>query len=171
MSHPIGFSDSDNIIIIDNIPYFCCTGLTYKDRVKNGLSLVYVFQMEDTYPIINNEYNKDVKSNETRINQELIDYEQNYKFYEKKENQIKKLTRKGKWLPFKKRQVINRKKNNIKSNGYNDKLFDIEQNLPELCSKSEIEMIYEDDITWATCENYDDYYDYYYNPSEDYLSD
>ena len=53
MIHPTGFSDSENIIIIDNVPYFHYTSSTYKDKLKNGLSLEYVFEQE--YMITNKE--------------------------------------------------------------------------------------------------------------------
>ena len=54
--HPNGFSDSENIIIHNNVPYFYYNGNTYKDKLKNGLSLEYVFQQQ----IINNTNNKDI---------------------------------------------------------------------------------------------------------------
>ena len=47
MYQPKGFRDSENIIIIDNVPHFSYNGVTYKDKLKNGLSFEYVFQQED----------------------------------------------------------------------------------------------------------------------------
>lgn len=139
MYHPIGFKDSDNIIIIDNIPHFHYTGSTYKDKLKNGLSLEYVFQMEDIIPIIHEESSIEIEDNRSIQNSKAVDYEKNYEFYEQKEFESLLLTRKGKWTPFKKRQARNKKKKNIKLNGYAYKLFAIEQNLPEILNESEID--------------------------------
>lgn len=140
MIHPRGFKDSENIIIINSVPYFHYTGLSYKDKVKNGLSLEYVFQIEDIVPMINHdEFNEEVvQTNEAKENLNFIDYEENYEFYQQKEFQARGVIRKVNWSRCKKRQSRNTKKNYIKLNGYNDKLFVIEQNLPELFYETEI---------------------------------
>lgn len=168
MYQPTGFKDSENIIIINKIPYFRYTGSTYKDKLKNGLSLEYVFQQEDMIPNMDEESNVEIEENRSIQNLEAIDYEENYEFYEQKEFEAISLARKGKWMPFKNRQARNTKKKNIKSNGYADKLFVIEQNLPSLCHEWQIEIDY-DDISVLSYGNYDyeydeyDEYDYYYD--------
>jgi hypothetical protein len=144
MYQPKGFRDSENIIIIDNVPHFSYNGVTYKDKLKNGLSLEYVFQQEDMIlPIMEQPISIETEPDEFKENYlEFIDYEEKHDFYEKKEIKMIPLTRKGKYITFKKRQNINFKKNLIKLKGYECKLFDIEQNLPELIYESEIKYIY-----------------------------
>jgi len=164
MYQPIGFNDSENIIIINDIPYFRYTGSTYKDKLKNGLSLEYVFQIEDMIPIICEEPSIEIEENNSIKILEHINYEEFYEFYDQKEFEAISLARKGKWLIFKKRQARNKKKKNIKSSGYKDKLFAIEQELPNLFDESQIKINY-DDISILSYESrYDDYDDYdYYN--------
>ena len=160
MIHPTGFSDSENIIIIDNVPYFHYTSSTYKDKLKNGLSLEYVFEQEYMIPIAYEEVVEAVESHDTRVNLKFVDYEEKYEFYEEKEFQTCGLTRKGNWRQFKNREARNTKKNSIKINGYTDKLFAIEQKLPELLDESRSEINYEySDI-------YDDYHDDYSIPCD-----
>lgn len=144
MYHPKGFRDSENIIIIDNVPHFSCNGITYKDKLKNGLSLEYVFQQEDMIlPIMDQPISIEAEPEQFKGNYlEFIDYEKKFMFYEEKEIKTIPLTKKGKYIPLKKRQNINFKKNLIKLKGYEDKLFDIEQNLPELFYEPEIKYIY-----------------------------
>ena len=148
MFQPTEFLDGENIVIIGRVPHYRYTGVTYRDKLKNGLSLDYVFDQQDMVPICPEESTKEIESNEVRENLELIDYEENHEFYEQKEFQTMGLSRKGKRAPFKKRQARNVKKNCIRQRGYQDKLFDIEQNMPNLSDKSQIEI------------NYDDYDDY-----------
>jgi len=118
MYQPTGFKDSENIIIINKIPYFRYTGSTYKDKLKNGLSLEYVFQQEDMIPNMDEESNVEIEENRSIQNLEAIDYEENYEFYEQKEFEAISLARKGKWMPFKNRQARNTKKKNIKSKSF-----------------------------------------------------
>jgi hypothetical protein len=172
MYQPTGFKDSENIIIINKIPYFRYTGSTYKDKLKNGLSLDYVFQQEDMIPIMDEESKVEIEKNTSIQNLEAIDYEEKYKFYEQKEFEAISLTRKGKWISYKNKQARNMKKKNIKSNGYDDKLFVIEQNLPSLSNEWQIEIDY-DDISILSYDSryyydnnnyeYDEYDDYYDN--------
>ena len=156
MYQPTAFSDGKNIIIRNGVPYFLYTGSTYKDKLKNGLSLDYVFEQEDMIPIVYEEFVKKVESDDTRLNLEFVDYEEKYEFYEEKEFQTRGLTRKSKWMSFKKRESRNTKKNSIRLNGYVDKLFNIEQNLPQLSDESRSEI------------NYDDEYDEYDDCRDDY---
>jgi hypothetical protein len=144
MYQPKGFRDSENIIIINNVPHFSYNGVTYKDKLKNGLSLEYVFQQEDMIlPIMDQPISIEAEPDEFKPNYlEFIDYEEKNNFYEEKENKSIPLTRKSKYITFKKRQNINFKKNLIKLKGYEGKLFDIEQNLPELIYEPEIKYIY-----------------------------
>ena len=154
------FSDSENIIIIDNMPYYVYTGVTYKDKLKNGLSLDYVFQQEDIISIMNDDPSKEIEPYKTRENLVLAEYEDNYEFYDQKKIQTMCLTRKGKRLLSKKRQTRNRKKSNIKSNGYTEKLLVIEENLPQLVDKSQFNFYDEDNNSVMSYDNYDNHDDY-----------
>jgi len=136
MFQPTAFLDGENIVVIGNIPHYRYTGATYRDKLKNGLSLDYVFHQEDMVPNINEEVIELIESNEAGENLKFEDYEDNYGFYEQKEFQTLGLSRKGKRIPFKKRQARNMKKTMVKINGYADKLFSIEQELPDLAEKS-----------------------------------
>ena len=166
------FADSENIIIIDNMPYYCYTGTTYKDKLKNGLSLDYVFQQEDIIPIINDDPSKEVELYKIKENLELAhDYEDNYEFYDQNKFQTMGLIRKGKRLLSKKRQTRNRKKSNIKSNGYTEKLLVIEENLPQLFDKSQFNFYDKDNISIMSYDNYDENYDEKYDDSWTYSYD
>lgn len=146
MYQPMEFMDGANIIIIDSVPHYCYTGVTYLERLKNGLALDYVFQQQDLVPVFehDNETYEEPKSENTSKYLVMLDVEVNYGYYEQKEFQPISLARKGKWQRLKKRQARNMKKSTIKSNGYKDKLFAIEQNLPDLSDESQIEIEYED---------------------------
>ncbi len=63
----------------------------------------------------------------------------------------------------------NMKKKNIKSNGYDDKLFIIEQNLPSLSNEWQIEIDY-DDISILSYDSryYYDNHNYEYDEYDDY---
>ena len=149
MFQPTEFLDGENIVIIDRVPHYRYTGTTYKDKLKNGLSFDYVFDQQDMVPICPEESTKEIESNEARENLVLIDYEENHEFYEQKRFQVEGIVRKSKRLPFKKRQARNINKNCIRQRGYEDKLFDIKQNTPNLShDKSKFE------------NDYDDYHDY-----------
>jgi hypothetical protein len=114
MYHPLGYSDSNNIIILDNIAYYCCNGSTYLDKLKNGISLDYVFKMEDN---IENDASMVSQSNtlmvdENTINVLYIDYD----LYKQLELQVK-----TKMKYYKHDKLKNKKKKykrpNIKLNG------------------------------------------------------
>jgi len=142
MYQPTEFNDGNHIIIKHNVPYYHYTGSTYKDKLKNGISLDYIFELEDSCKYLlfkENEYEKDYdkkeqeKVLEEEINriQSMIDYEEYYGLYEQNEYKTIPSMRKGKWTPFKKRNARNMKKNTIRQKGYADKLFTIEQHLSD----------------------------------------
>lgn len=162
MIHLTGFRDSENIIIRNGIPYFVYTGSSYKDKLKNGLSLEHVFEQEDIIPIVYEEVMKEVESDNSKENLDFVDYEEKYEFYEEKEKGD--LARKGKWIVFKKRESRNTKKNSIKINGYNDKLFNNDQNLPDLFDDHRCDM-YDDfrDDNSIPFYSYYDWHDYYFS--------
>ena len=128
MFQPTEFLDGENIIIINDIPYFRYTGVTYKDKLKNGLPLEYVFYMEDS---VQNSV-EEVKKMKEKI---VPKYYKEEKYYEEEDNKEYNelyVVRKGKkWSP-KKRQAKNIKKNKIRQTGYTYKLFAIEQELPDV---------------------------------------
>lgn len=151
MFQPTEFLDGENIVIINRVPHYRYTGATYKDKLKNGLSLDYVFYQQDMVPIVEKEIVKEVESLEARENLEFVDYEENYEFYEQKRFQLTGMMRKGKWITFKKRQSRNVKKNMVKTNGYEDKLFVNEQELPDLFDESQINIDYDDNDYCSYC--------------------
>lgn len=170
MFQPTEFIDKENIIVIDYVPHYRYTGITYKDKLKNGLSLDYVFGLQDFVPIEDSEVYEVIEENESKEYGEdlkFVDYEENYSFYEQKEFKTIGLAKKGKRLPIKKRQARNSKKSNIKSKGYEDKLFNIEQNIPDLFDESQIEIEY-DNVSVDSYGYYNSYYDNYYDDDWSY---
>lgn len=135
MYQPIGFRDGDNIIIENGMPYYYNNGSRYSDILKNGLSLDYVIGLQDCVPmkdyIVTTNNNADLHILNDKL-KEYKDYEYNHNFYEQKENKTTGLTKKGKWLPFKKKKE-KKTKNNNKQLGYDYKLLTIEQYLPDVC--------------------------------------
>lgn len=121
------FKDSNNIKIINNIPYYKNHGLTYKDKLKNGLSLDYVFQQEDN---INNTLSNDaiVKTeNDYNLNIKYNKYNHDDKYikYDNEHNKIYKL-KKDKDLPNAKKSKPKKfKKTIIKLNGFTYKQNDL----------------------------------------------
>ena len=162
MFKPTQFMDGENIVIVDNIPYYSFNGVSYMEKVKNGLSLEYVFSLQDFVPIPDEEDFVKDESDIVTQNLELIyDYENKFDVYEKMECRTLLLPRKGKHLSTKKRKTRNTKKNSTKVKGYEDKLFDIEQNQPDLFDESQIEIDY-DDVS-DTCSEYSmNYYTDYF---------
>lgn len=85
MFQPTEFIDKENIIVIDYVPHYRYTGTTYRDKLKNGLSLDYVFGLQDLVPIEDNEVVEEDELQESGENLKFADYEENYGFYEQKE--------------------------------------------------------------------------------------
>lgn len=119
------FMDAQNIVIINDVPHFSFKGNSYLGKLKNGLSLDFVFSMEDSY----------IKSDDNVA--ENFEEEKHYEplkhelFDEKYDYDVVPMPRKGKKV-IKKRCDKNMKKNKVKQNGYNDKLYTIESNLPSI---------------------------------------
>lgn len=131
MFQPTEFLDGENIVIINDIPYYRYTGVTtYKEKLKNGLSLDYVFYQQDSIPNSIEEFIKEDETNTIGEKCKYSNFEEDTDFYDEKEfNTIKK---KDKTLSLKKRQTKNTKKNKIRQSGYTYKLFTIEQELSDL---------------------------------------
>lgn len=150
------FMDAQNIIIIDDVPHFSFKGDSYLEKLKNGLSLDYVFMMEDSA----------IKS------EEKFEEEEDYKqlqplkhelFDEEYDCEVVPMPRKGKNI-IKRRSDKNMKKNKVKQHGYTDKLVNIEVNLPT---------IWDPDFDWHefySKKDQDDYSDYesYYSYNDYY---
>lgn len=155
MTHPIGFSDSTNIIIKDNVPYFYYNGSSYLERLKNGLSLDFVFYMEDSasnYSIEENKENQQEKSEEDKYKKI-----NNYQIFEEEfDIDILPKERKTNRILPKKKTQRNIKKNKVRQNGYKDKIFDSNQHSSLL-----------DDGTLGLCKNY--YSDLYYKSLKCYF--
>jgi hypothetical protein len=161
---PLQFADSSNIKIIGNMAYFSFNGKSYLERLKNGLTLEYVFEMEDG--IIIEENNKNI------VNEEIIKQLQpnsyRYKLYDEKyDYSINLHSRKGK-KNNKKIYSKNTKKNKIRQNGYSDKLYFIESNLPSVYNANFDLQYYPYDFNESINNLYDNLYDNY---SRDYYED
>lgn len=162
------FADSSNIKIIDNIPYYSFNGKSYLEKLKNGLSLDIVFAMEDGYGLY-------VENKKNIVNEEIIKQIQpnsyRYKLYDEKyDYSINLHSRKGKKYNTKS-YCRNIKKNKIRQNGYNDKLYLIEINLPSVYDANFDLKYYPYEFNESInnlCDNYsrdyyEDYYDHYYD--------
>lgn len=148
------FIDSQNIIIIDRVPHYSLSGKSYIEKLKNGLSLDLVFEME--YSAV-----KPYENFEEKI--EEVKQIQPYKyelFAEEYDYDICRNNRKGKQF-IKKISNRNTKKNKIHQNGYDDKVHIIETNLPS---------IYEPklDLQYYPFDMYDYIYDLWYQNNKDY---
>jgi hypothetical protein len=153
------FIDAQNIIIIDNIPHYSFKGNSYLEKLKNGLSLEFVFLMEDSsiQPEKKFEENVEKKYQYQPFKHEL--------FAEEYDCEPFSMSRKGKNL-IKKRCCKNMKKNKVKQNGYNDKLYNIEDNLPSIWEPDNVDDYYVngddslDDYSYDF-DNYSNYNDHY----------
>ena len=121
------FKDSQNIIIENGVPKYSYKGLSYRDKLKNGISLDHAFELENycsTFEI-SVSVNQRVTFADCLITNIVLDSSE----LETEEPDItfpKK--RKGKWSSLKKAVASNFKKNRRKQLGHSDKLFNLQQN-------------------------------------------
>jgi hypothetical protein len=125
-----GYADSDNIVIdsVNNIAYYHYAGTSYRDKLKNGLRLEQLYEQEEDY--FEDKHNPVVKTIQPPTKQK---YSKNYIYYD--DNSIIIFNKRNKKVTNKK--VTNKdkrknKKNLVRQNGYDDKLFNREQNLSDL---------------------------------------
>lgn len=148
------FIDAHYIKIVNDVPCYFYSGNTYLEKLKNGISLDYIFMLEDSL----------IKPNE--IVEQIIEKPKpntpckSIMFIEEYDYDILPMQRKGKKIN-KKPAGKNMKKNKIKQNGYNDKVSFIETHLPPIC---ELNNCYYDS-------DYDYEYEYGYNYDSDYNYD
>jgi hypothetical protein len=124
MSH---FKDSSNIIIENGVPKYSYSGISYRDKLKNGIPLVHVFELENYCSTFEASISVTprvtfaacLSTNIVLDSYELETEDPDITFPKK---------RKGKWVPLKKTVASNFKKNRRKHLGYSDKLFNLEQN-------------------------------------------
>jgi hypothetical protein len=154
MSNLLGdFMDSQNINIINGVPHFLYNGNSYIEKLKNGLPLDLVFEMEDSS--IAQECLIEECIEEKR--RHPFNYEM---FSEEYDCEPFPQLRKGKKI-VKQPSGKNMKKNKVKQNGYYDKLYNIDVNLPSLVVYENYEgFIYEND----------EYYECDYTNSDDSFS-
>ena len=163
MYHPSGYLDSSNIVIYNKNAYYYIIGTSYKDKLKNSLSLEYVFRQEDNDSYITDDpiieiISKDIPNK--RLSNKFDYYEFNDYNYSKRKKKINK-----------KFNMRNLKKNKIRQNGYSDKIFNITQNLPELYDEEHrIYYINEEDDDDGTSEYYDNYSYNYHNIHHHYTA-
>jgi hypothetical protein len=150
------FMDSNNIVIINDVPYFSYKGNSYLEKLKNGLSLDVVFFMEDS--AINSQHKIEDKIEENvevlveatpplveatpplvKATPPLVKEKQyqpfNYELFDEDYDcVVDPMPRKGK-KTIKIRCDKNMKKNKVRQNGYDDKMHTIESNLPSVCDE------------------------------------
>jgi hypothetical protein len=167
------FMDSQNIIIINDVPYFSFKGNSYLEKLKNGLSLDVVFLMEDSAVQPKEKFEECVETKQYQpLKHEL--------FVEEYDYDVISMPRKGKRV-IKKRCDKNMKKNKVKQNGYDYKMHTIESNLPSLFNESTDLYIdypdYDDYDYWDDklgeddFDEYRDYIEYYRRNSFDSLDE
>lgn len=159
MSAVLGFSDSNNIVMINGVPHFKYDGTKFIDKLKNGLSLDYVFQMEDTGIVEEDTYRT---SDEEEYKQPQV---MCHELYEEQYDICDKKLRKGKNRVeiIKPQKKYNAKKCSSRKNGYSDKLFNIEQNTDASLKRREDLTDYEYDLYYNEAYNYSTNYDYDYD--------
>lgn len=143
-----GYSDSDNIIIDQNSnrAYFHYEGTSYRDRLKNGLSLEQVYEQEDPFVL---ETESIVVSTKTPPSPLLMSckYDENVNIIYDQDDHKK---RKNRYKKNVEKKNMNKKKNKIRQNGYSDKLFVLEQNMPqEYDEKKDYYFYIENDIYYS----------------------
>lgn len=155
------FMDAQNIIIINDVPHFSFKGNSYLEKLKNGLSLDFVFSMEDS--AVTPEEKPSLVEEEKQF--QPLKHEL---FAEEYDCEPFSMPRKGKNL-IKKRSDKNMKKNKVKQNGCDDKLHNIEVNLPSIWDPDfDWNEYYDSDyMTYSNIqsdsdfEDFEDYWDYY----------
>ncbi len=176
MSRPNGdFTDSNNIVIVNDVPYFSFKGNSYLEKLKNGLPLDFVFFTEDSAVQSEEKLEESVKEEKQYqpLKHEL--------FVEEYDYDVIPMPRKGKRV-IRKRCDKNMKKNKVKQNGYNDKLYKIESNLPPIFDEAtewyvEYDVFdddydyYDDNLDEDDFDNYRDYIEYYRRASFDSLDE
>ena len=146
-----GFADSNNISVIDGTPYFQYSGTSFVEKVKNGISLDYLFSLNDfdshNFNIQKNCITQEEDEESTQdkhlytVYDEIEQYESNHNIsstnkskhvhinFNKntmKQRQMKQMRnpdrKEVKETETKMRRTKHRKPN-IRQNGYNDKMF------------------------------------------------
>ncbi|MFY7728093.1 MAG: hypothetical protein ACOVRN_01105 [Flavobacterium sp.] len=125
MFQPTVFKDGSHILVKDGIPYYSYTGVSFRDRLKNGLSLDYVFDQQEPY------VNMPLAVSEC---EEYLGkpFRQNY-VDEPYDDCVRTHARKGKRRDTKKKSPKYAKKSySVRANGYADKTFKQQQDAPIL---------------------------------------
>lgn len=134
------FIDSSDYKIENGVPKYYCTSLSYRDKLKNGLSFDHVFELENYCASFEAKVSVRPEVCQGSKVTESSDYD-----YEEQDINFPR-ERKGKWILFKKPIVANFKKNKIKQLGYDDKQFNLEQNtIFDFVSDSDNDSDYYDD--------------------------
>ena len=133
MYHPTGFSDSQNIIIKNNVPCYYYTGSSYFEKLKNGLSL------EETYIDLTfiNQNNSFIIENKREESKPKIIKNIYYEKYDNIDINLKKKISKNK--PIKKQKKYEGKKYKNRQIGYKIKLLNNNDNLVQPCLDNEID--------------------------------
>lgn len=140
------FKDSSNIKIEDGIPKYHYDGHSFRDKLKNDLSLDYVFKLEDHCSTFEIRFSvtKRVSFAECLTTNIVLDSSE-FETHDISEEDVFPKLRKGKWNSFKKLSSSNFKKDRRNQHGYDDKLFNLEQNTIFDFDSEEIDGEYYDD--------------------------
>ena len=153
------YIDSEHIIIDpnNNIAYYHYKGPSYRDKMKNGLTLEQVYEQEDVY-IFNETNDGEIV---TQIKEIVFKATNNYDDdikdisvrYEMNSKGLKGKGIKGKGLKGKGLKGKNKKtKISVRQNGYSDKIFMLNQNIPEEFDNEKHEKYYNSVQTmWIPC--------------------
>jgi hypothetical protein len=139
MYHPVGFTDSRNIVIHNGTPCYYNKGNLYKDKLIHGVALTTYFMQEDqlALPVEDSEQKEVtiVRINDRCVSREnlttCLDYETSYPNYRKFEKKMYPNERKGKMKNIlgKRPQKTKKTKKTKKVSGLDDKIFNINQRL------------------------------------------
>ena len=153
MYHPEGFADSSNIIIKNNCAFYYYNGNSYLEKLKNGLSLECVFN-EESIQIVSIFEKTNIKNiSKNKVNTSSFECNDDFDSYYKLQKERKNI----KCIKNKKRDCRN-KKNRIRQNGFDDKIFNMNQNtihIQDTLSSKELE-----ELDWD--EYYNEHYENYY---------
>lgn len=135
MYHPAGFSDSQNIIIKNNIPCYYYSGSSYLEKTKNGISI------ENTFDILSfiNQKNSLIIENKREESKPKIIKNIYYEKYDNIDINLKKKVSKNK--PIKKQKKYEGKKYKNRQIGYKIKLLNNNDNLVQPCLDKEEKLI------------------------------
>lgn len=127
MYHPIGFADSSHVVIQNGVPMFYYEGTTYTDKLLNNMKLEDKFE-KDNITLVEEKIIPQIKEKNKMHSKYSINFYNNE--FDYLHNSFKKKNKKSPFS-FKKRQHSERKKTNVRKDGYSFKYFTQNENTCE----------------------------------------